>query len=1120
MPGSIIATQVFGMVAGTFAYAATAFAINMVASAIISKAFGAQPPNSNDSTPNPGNNQQLPPAGDNKLPVVYGTAYVGGIITDVSITDNNQKIYYVIALSEVTNTETGGTPDTITFGNVYWGGKLCVFDPTNQYKVTGLLDESTSIVDTTVNGKLNIYLYRNGSSNPSNTSQSAIQVMQSAGLVYTWDSTKLMSNCAFAIVEITYSASANLTGIQQTRFQITNSRYKPGDCFLDYFTSRRYGAALTSDQINTTSLTALNAYCDQTMTYTPYTGGSSSITRFRFDGMLDTNSTIMTNMQTMASCCDCLIKYNEITGEWGVIVQSPTYTIAMDINDSNMVSAIQITPIDLASSYNIAEVKFPDGTSKDTFNSATFDLRVVNPSLLYPNEPVNKQTISLPLVNNSVRAQYLANRFLEGAREDLQVKVDVNFSGIQLEAGDIVTVTNANYGWVAKEFRISQVVETFTDDGQIIASLTLMEFNSAVYDDVNVTQFTPAPNTGIGSPLGFGTLYAPTITNQQVYAPVPSFDVAVTAASAGIVQYAEVYYSAYSSPTDAQRIFAGITAVNPGGNPYNPSDSMGVVTLSNIPQGDWYFAVKYFNALGASNFSASSSVLQWRPQTFQYTQRWLAIAYANNATGTSGFSYNPRNKGYYGLYNNDTANGGTNPALYTWYQAPSTTNTPNNFGTNDYVLYANRSNRKFSFNVGNAGYQNLGGAFVPTNSSIYDPTIWSGLPDPSGALQSFIDLDARTGQLVNAGYSGANQNDGFLNVTNQTDGSMKVQLQNFLGSQFGTGVYTKTFNAATLTIDVYGRVVGFTEQDQFFYTETVFTATSGQTVFNFTHTSISDEVLVFKNGILLQPTSDYTETSTTIVLANSCFAGEKIVCIYMYGISTSDAYVTTGMTVASIDSINNYVYFSNVPYNGVPVGSKLTISNVTTPSAPTQYTVLSGTDLNLSRLKLSSVAGISVGNTLYLYRAASSRYSAFTRFTGILNSESFYQPTGYGVNNGFEQVYFNGAQITEVDYNVVNNRIQDFPGLVNGYVTVLNYAPNNLDVPCSNVVNSLIYSVTNQLVYTFPNNPLSMEIYANGALLIKGDDYTASGSGYTLSTAFDNANTLINQQTFARDGAA
>lgn len=1113
MPGSLIATQIFGAVAtwGIGAYA-TAFAINMVASSIISKAFGAQPPNYNDSTPNPGNNQQVPPAGDNKLPVVYGSAYVGGIITDLSITSNNQKIYYVLALSEVTNTETGGTPDTITFGNVYWGGKRCVFDVTNQYQVTGLLDESTGITDTTVNGKLNIYLFRNGSSSGANTTQTAIQIMQSAGLVYTWDNNKLMSNCAFAIIEITYSQSANLTGIQQTRFQITNSRYKPGDCFLDFLTSERYGAALSLSQINTASLTALNTYCDQTMTYTPYTGGSASQTRFRFDGPLDTNNTIMTNMQTMASCCDCLIKFNEITGQWGVIVQSPSYSVVMDINDSNMVSAIQITPIDLASSYNIAEVKFADGSAKDTFNSATFDLAVINPSLLYPNEPVNKQTISLPLVNNSVRAQYLANRFLEGAREDLQVKVDVNFSGIQLEAGDIVTITNSNYGWAAKLFRISQVVETFGEDGQITASLTMMEYNPAVYDDANVTQFTPAPNTGIGSPLGFGTLYAPTITNQQIYAPVPSFDVNVTAASAGIVQYAEIYYSAYSNPTDAQRIFAGVTAVNPGGNPYTPGASMGVVTLGNIPQGDWYFAVKYFNALGASNFSSSSSVLQWRPQTFQFTKRYLAVAYATNSTGTAGFSYNPRNKTYYGLYNNDTANGGTNPALYTWYQVPSSTDIPNNFGTTDYLIYANRSNRKFSFTVDNAGYVNLGGAFVPTETSVYDSSQWSGLPDPTSGLQSFIDLDARTGQLVRAGATSNNFNDGFLSVSNNTDGSMTVNLQSFLN--FGAGVYTRTFSAATLTIDVYGRVVGFTQADEFYYTEYVFNATAGQTVFSISHTV--GWILVFRDGVLLS-TSDYSETSTNVTMANACAVDEKIVIIYMYGKSLSQTFEPLNITIAS--STTNSITYSNAPWDIINVGDQLCFTNT---GSPTLFTVASINTTTKIITFTGTISGATAGLNVYRNRAAGSNYAPFSRYEQDVTAITDFTPTTYSLNNGYESIYVNGCQISEIDYDLSGNTINGFPAPITGNLIIILYSPNNLNVPASNIASTVAYSVTGDLSYAFPNNPLSMEIYANGALLTKGAtyDYTATTAGYNLVTAFDNNVTLLNQQTFVRTGAA
>jgi hypothetical protein len=280
MPGTIIAAAIYGASATGWYVAATAFAINMVASAIVARVFAPDRPTLDGgyAAENPGSRATVPPASDNKLPVVYGSAFVGGSIVDMSITSNNATIYYVIALSEVTNTETGGTPDTFTFGNIYYGGKRVVFDGTDLTKVVALYDESTFLSDTTVNGLINIYLYRNGINSPTNTSLSATQVMNQSGLVYTWPSSKLMSNCAFAIVKLQYNVSANIRGLDTIRFQITNSRYKPGDCFLDYFTSSRYGAALDIANVDTASLTALNVYSDQTINYNTYTGGALTLT--------------------------------------------------------------------------------------------------------------------------------------------------------------------------------------------------------------------------------------------------------------------------------------------------------------------------------------------------------------------------------------------------------------------------------------------------------------------------------------------------------------------------------------------------------------------------------------------------------------------------------------------------------------------------------------------------------------------------------------------------------------------------------------------------------------------------------------------------------------------------
>jgi hypothetical protein len=77
--------------------------------------------------------------------------------------------------------------------------------------------------------------------------------MSDSELVYKWDSTKLMSNCAFAIVKLQYSVTANVRGLEQLRIQVINPRKSPGDCFSDYLSSSRYGAALTSSQIDSTS---------------------------------------------------------------------------------------------------------------------------------------------------------------------------------------------------------------------------------------------------------------------------------------------------------------------------------------------------------------------------------------------------------------------------------------------------------------------------------------------------------------------------------------------------------------------------------------------------------------------------------------------------------------------------------------------------------------------------------------------------------------------------------------------------------------------------------------------------------------------------------------------------
>jgi len=1100
MPGSIIVATFLPSLTG-FAATAAAFAVNMVVSAIIAKQFtpSSNQNNTNGDQINPGSRTQIPPAGDNKLPVIYGSAYVGGTITDLSITSDYQNLYYCLALCEVTNTENGGTPDTITFGDTYWGGKKVIFQA-NGYDVASLLDESTGLYDTSAANKLSFYFYRNGSTNPTNSAFYAYgtQVMGNTNLVYQWDNTKLMSNSAFVIVKIRYSQSANLTGIQQTKFQVTNSRYAPGDCFSDYLFSTRYGAAIPTANIDSTSLTALNVYSAQSFSYTTYSSSGATQARFRFDGVIDTQQPIMTNLQYMATCCDCLLRYNEIMNTWGVVVQSPTYTIAMALDDSNIIGAISITPLDISSSFNIAEVKFPDSTAQDSFNTATFNLAVLNPSLLYPNEPVNKQSISLPLVNNNVRAQLIANRLLEACREDLQIQLSIGYVGLQLEAGDIVSITNTNYGWSAKLFRVAKVTENYGSDGTITATLMLTEYNSTVYDDVNITQFTPSPNTGLASPLTFGTIPTPSVASSYPNDANPYFIVNTQTSTAGIVDYVELWYSAYASPTTSQRIFAGTTAIASDGNPYNPSTLL-TVTLSDIAAGNWYFFTRMVNGLGSSVYSSASSVFQWRPTTFTYANQYLIVAYGDDLVGTN-ISSSPTSKNYYGLYNSTSTTYSAVASNYTWYLAQPT------FGTVNKLCYINRTGRKFSFGTAPAVYAASTAAYVP--ASTFDNSIWSALPDGT----NYIDLDIRTGQLTRTGTTSVGS--GQIAIANNPDGTMVGALAQFL--DFG-GASTYTSAVSTLTIDIYGRVVGIIPPDSFYYTSEDFTATASQTVFTPTARQagyITGQDFVFRNGILLD-TTEYTETSTTVTMNTACVAGEYVAIVSFRSVSVQATYEDLGLLYSSGTGTNTLTY-TNLPHQIINVGDKLTFANT---GSPTQYTV-SSINYTTKQIVFSGTFTATAGNSIYRYRAASSTYPSFSRWTATLSAASSYTPTTFQLISGSELLFLNGTVVNDQDYDLVGNTINNFPSTATGNFTIIQFAPNNQGVPNGLPTAVSTFTVASQSVYDYSYTPAYFELYGNGCYYDQGVDYTTATGSYTLVPTPTNNTTVLVQQTFNGSGAA
>lgn len=208
--------------------------------------------NTGDSTANidQGIRLQVPPAANNKIPVLYGEAYFGGVITDAVMTNTNKTMFYCLTLSEQTGVKLSDSqPSAYTFRDIYWNDQRVVFKD-DGITVDYTLD-TTGVQDRSLDGQVKFYCYAGSSEDPvvpenytNNTLTNAYSVIPG------WTtSTHQMDGTIFSICRVDYNRDKNVTGIGNLLFQIDNSMKAPGDVLYDYMSNTRYGAGITPAEI-------------------------------------------------------------------------------------------------------------------------------------------------------------------------------------------------------------------------------------------------------------------------------------------------------------------------------------------------------------------------------------------------------------------------------------------------------------------------------------------------------------------------------------------------------------------------------------------------------------------------------------------------------------------------------------------------------------------------------------------------------------------------------------------------------------------------------------------------------------------------------------------------------
>lgn len=267
------------------------------------------------------------------------------------------------------------------------------------------------------------------------------------------------------------------------------------------------------------------------------------------------------------------------------------------------------------------------------------------------------------------------------------------------------------------------------------------------------------------------------------------------------------------------------------------------------------------------------------PLTIQSPYRYLIVRYASTSNGGS-ISASPVGKTYFGFQSSDVLITDNNPSDYIWFNAGGTLLV-------DVDLWA----RVSADNV------------VQFNTSLASPDAsgWMQVTNQPTVASPYIDVYMRPGMLVTNITSPADGRLGYSSLGQ--NGIVNLNLDPYGQGKNSGGFEIDVTTTATVAVDQFGRVVQTGALDQVRYSALITTATSGQTAFSISNYQ-TNQVLVFRNGIFMQPGTDFTRTTTTITLANACVAGDIVQIYYIRLIDGSTSadkipFVYTNITLSS-----------------------------------------------------------------------------------------------------------------------------------------------------------------------------------------------------------------------------
>jgi len=495
--GTIGATAILGTtiatVAGYAAYTAvTAYAINALQKKSLAKARSAAASVAAAQKGYGTNVNAVAPASDHAI--IYGEQRVGGVVFYRSITDDQKFLHTLIALAGHECNAIG----TVFADNVALtlDGNGFVTNDAFQIK-----DADGAVVNSAL--RINKHLGDN------NQAADADLVAEDSA----WTTAHQAKNIAYIYIRAEFDTSvfpqglpvfsAIVQGRKINDPRNTNQAEFTSNaalCLMDYLESD-FGLGVDGTEINRTIFAAAANVCDENVALSA--GGTEK--RYTVNGSFVTSLPPDDVITDLTASMAGTIFYTQ--GQWGVKAGEFTSSV-LALTEDDLRSNLQIntrhsrrdnfnsvTGMFSGPETDYQPTDFPQLVS-DTFETIDGGERVV-------------QDIPLPFTSTSTMAQRIAKIALFKNREQLTISGTFGLRALQLQIGDVVSVTNTRLGFSSKTFEVADWRFGISQDKALEVTMTLREISSAVYDwnaeeisfELNSTTLpsaTDLPTVGLG----------------------------------------------------------------------------------------------------------------------------------------------------------------------------------------------------------------------------------------------------------------------------------------------------------------------------------------------------------------------------------------------------------------------------------------------------------------------------------------------------------------------------------------------------------------------------------------------------------------------------------------------